>query len=230
MEFDDSSEKLRRNLIVFCFGYLATAYLGISVVQVLEVAGLSKVLANTSQIRINSVLIVVLFYLSFRWSTSENYRNLSREFYGLWVGQYQSRLSVVVGRKINALPKRPPRWIFIDEEDFVGIQRWFENAAMRRANNEAGDVTLWPTDTGSTLSPSGSRLRLYLHTRRGSVDEVKINYKFKTPLRFWIAIQCAVAWTLLKKEEIFEVVPPIVLALSAEFLLVFRIASLVNVS
>jgi len=228
MEFDDSSEKLRRNLIVFCFGYLATAYLGVSLVQVLEVAGLSKVLANTSQIRINSVLIVVLFYLSFRWFTSENYQTLSRDFSNSWMGQYQSRLSVVVEEKIRVLPKRPPGWIFIDEEDFVSIQRWYDNAARRTADNEGITINLWPTDTGSTVSPSGSRLRLYLYTGFSSRDEVKIDYKFKTPLRFWIAIQCAVAWKLLKQEKIFQVVPPIILALSAEFLLVFRLASLVN--
>ncbi len=228
MEFDDSSEKLRRNLIVFCFSYLATAYLGLSLQQVLDAAGLSSVLVNTSQIRINSVLIVVLFYLAFRWFTSENYRNLSREFSGSWVDEYRSRRAEIVQEKIGGLPKKPPGWIFFDDQDFLIIQRWYENAALRTAGNDALTVKCWPVDIGSAVSPKGSRLRLSLKNGSASMNELKINYKFKTPLRLWIALQCATAWKLLKQEKIFEVVPPIMLALSAEFLLVFRLASSVN--
>lgn len=228
MEFDDSSEKLRRNLIVFCFGYLATAYLGISLIQILELAGLSKVLENTSQIRINAILIVVLFYLSFRWFTSENYRTLSRDFSRSWVIDYQSRRSKIVTREILSLPRRPPEWIYLNDDDFLKIQEWYENAAQVREDNKDIVANCWPTDVGSIALPAGSKLRLYLYTGSRSMNELEIDYRFKTPLRFWIAIQLATTWAFLKKEEIFEVGPPIVLALSAEFLLVFRIVSLVK--
>lgn len=221
MEFDDSAEKLRRNLIVFSFGYLVSAYLGVSLLDAIDAAGLSKVLGKVSPLRLTIVLIIVFIYFSFRWFTSQQHSKLSEKFLSTWSSNYQFRRSNFVERHVTKWPSHPPNWISFSSDDLATIDAWYVEA--EKAKTQQFTVNCWAFAVSRQANPDGNTMKLYLYKNNSSSCELNIEYKFKTPIFASIGFHAAIAWGAIKGEEIYELIPPILLALMADYLLFYRL-------
>lgn len=226
MEFDDSSEKLRRNLIVFCFGCLGSAYLGVSLMDLLEIVGLKNALSKVSQFRLNIILLIVLLYLAFRWFTSKPYLTLSGQFINWWRGRYKSRAGQMHVQAISTLPQRPPQCIKISDEGLSQVVEWYKEAEMAKLRGFEPKSAIAPILKFSRTHEG--LLRLHLENGRGITDLLEVPYVLVVPLGRAIWFCLLNAWDAMKAQDFYEFLPPIVLALCTEFLLVFRLVVLIR--
>ena len=130
MSYDDTKDKLRRNLVAFCSIYLASGFLkvqeGISIFSALMKSGVSL-----EPWRVHFVTFVVLLYLSFRWFTSEEQINLFRGIASSFRTDLRSSILKIAIPDPTGIGR--PTWTTTDENGYRALQSRAERAEESRA-------------------------------------------------------------------------------------------------
>ncbi|MFN3375598.1 MAG: hypothetical protein ACK40S_03485 [Burkholderiaceae bacterium] len=126
---EDTTDKIRRNLVVFSGTYLALWFLGISWPDFIRTAYLEKVGAAVDPSRLQWVVFVVFCYLGFRWLTCEEYERGKTKALEAWKTDTGRHVQDYVQRQLErTLPESVPTWIsFPTGSDLSSIQRWWRD-------------------------------------------------------------------------------------------------------
>ncbi|WP_157421809.1 hypothetical protein [Acidovorax sp. Root219] len=222
MSFEDSSEKLRRNLIVFSFGYLASAFLELSVVDALNASSFSSVATKLSSSKVQILVLIIWFYLAFRWFTSELYGGLVADIRKSWGAVNSQSLLVDLEKIVSKNPVKLPTWIrpqsdaFEEAKDLyakylesIGLGAVFRSTINRGYDFDENEVTM---NYSVNRTMDGDRFK-----------NIKFNYAMPLYRRAYSHLRTLNS--MMRTEKFFEWLPPIAIAIAAEATMVFRLTT-----
>lgn len=222
MSFEDSSEKLRRNLIVFSFGYLASAFIGLSVVDALNTSSFSSVANKISSSRVQILVLIVWFYLAFRWFTSELYGSLVADIRKDWASVNSQSLLEDLERIVGKNPVNLPAWITPKSADFEEAKKIYEKYL-----ENIGVGTIFKSTINRSYAFGAHEVTMHYSVNRILDSERYKNVEFSYVMPFYRRAysQLRTLNGMMRTEKFFEWWPPIVVAIGAEFVMVFRLTT-----